>query len=126
MSDSYYKKAVEDIAVKARLWDHPPSIFTPSSKSKLEDCWIEFFKLRVFNWIPEAIIGNDWKPCCPNCGETLCKNGTKRQPRLVFGMCNNYWRNAPNHFLCRSCQAFNKTCNLEKKADKKTICLLDY
>ena len=78
---------------------------------------LDFFKMRVFNWIPEAIIGKDWRPYCPNCGKTLQKNGHGNLPMIVFDQCDNYFLNSPNKYICRNCEDYSKFC--EKVDDKR-------
>ena len=61
-----------------------PSAIIHKPKQQFQDRWLDFFQLRVFNWIPEAMVGRHWKPKCPNCDKDLDKNGHSAEPRLVF------------------------------------------
>ena len=66
---------------------------------------MDFFRLRIFNWIPEALIGKEWKPKCPNCKIPLLRNGHGGVPRIVFDLHDNYWLNAPNKYICKDCES---------------------
>lgn len=107
MSPGYFKKAVEKIKSFGMCWDHSPTIVKDMALN-LVTCWMAFFQLRVFNWIPEYIIGGNWKPKCPNCHNPLAKNGRTNPPRLVFDQNNNYWLNAPQRYICTTCDRENK------------------
>ena len=115
-SSTYYKEAKDRVVYKGILWDHPPTLLT-NSTTPLTVCWLEFFKYRVFNWMPEVMIGQDWKPNCPNCRKKLAKNGDGCIPRLVFDQFENYWLNSPHKYICKSCEDFSKAC--ENENDKK-------
>ena len=99
---SFYEKAYSNIEQEGILWFFPPAIIR-KPKHELQDRWLDFFKLRVFNWIPEAMISRQWKPKCPNCNKELTKHGNKAEPRLVFDAYDNYWLNAPNRYYCKDC-----------------------
>lgn len=100
---AYFEKAKRQIKQNGHMWDLPPS-FVTSTTADLSNCWMEFFKLRVFNWIPECIIGEGWRPKCPCCGNKLVHNGHKKFARLVFDQCDNYWLNAPQNYKCSMCE----------------------
>ena len=117
MESKYYNKAYGNISENGVLWDHPPTVVI-KTVSRLEICWLDFFKMRVFNWIPEAIIGKERHPYCPNCGKTLQKNGHDNPPLVVFDQCDNYWLNSSNKYICRNCEDYSKFCD---KADDKRV-----
>lgn len=104
----YYQKAYNNIEKKGQLWDHPPTYILPSHNHDLRDCWKSFFKMRVFNWIPEAMLGKDWKPTCPNCNRKCTKNGHGTPPRIVFDQHDNYFLNSPNKYECVPCKRLYK------------------
>lgn len=116
MNDSYNAKAQQNFK-KGYFWDHPPTFITKSIPN-LKTSWMEFFKLSVFNWYPDLILG-DFKPHCPNCKKTLCKNGVKLPPRLVFGQHKNYWLNSPQRFICKDCRDENQARKLRDKGEPK-------
>ena len=113
---NYYDSAKCKIVDFGKMWDFPPTFVTKTSRG-LKDCWLDFFKLRIFNWIPEAVLGETWYPKCPNCNRKLARNGHSNKPRLVFDQHDNYWLNAPNKYICRNCEDENKACENDK--DKK-------
>lgn len=101
--DAYFKKAW-NLCDSGQCWDIPPAHLKNTTHG-IKDCWKDFFKLPVFNWIPEALMGpGKWKPCCPNCGHKLVKNGKNKPPRLIFGQNENYWLNAPQMYKCSKCE----------------------
>lgn len=102
---SYFDKAYAN-AKKGILWDHPPTI-TNTTTFDLKECWKDFFKLPIFNWIPEAMIP-DFKPICPCCKNKLTKWGKKNPPRLVFGAHQNYFLNSPQNYFCTTCNEYSK------------------
>ena len=107
MSPKYYKMAYERIDKLGALWDHPPT-YIKNGKNPLQKSWLDFFRLRIFNWIPEVLIGdNSWKTSCPNCRKELSKNGNGNPPRLVFDQYDNYWLNALNRYICLTCRNTN-------------------
>ena len=95
LEKSFYENACKNISDLGVLWYLPPS-YIKRPKFGMKDRWKDFFQLRVFNWIPELMIGNDWVPLCPNCNNRLQKNGRGCAPRIVFDHTENYWLNAPN------------------------------
>eukprot|EP00957_Ditylum_brightwellii_P058115 4407274-Ditylum_brightwellii.AAC.1 len=107
MTPEYQDKAMEEINTFGNVWDHPADVMKDMSLS-IENCWLAFFKHRIFNWMPEYIIGNNWKPKCPCCRKSLAKNGQTNPPRLVFDQHNNYWLNAPQRYICITCDKENK------------------
>ena len=106
MQKKYYEKASDNIKKHGILWNHPPTMIV-KVKSSLETCWLDFFRMSVFNWIPEVIIGDDWS-FCPNCGEKLSKNGHTNPPLLVFGQNENYLLNSPQKYVCIDCRDNSK------------------
>lgn len=118
LKDSYRLQAFNKIQQHGIFWDHPPSLIVKPIPN-LKRCWMEFFKLPVFNWIPEAILGTTWKPHCPNCKKKLTRDGVKLPPRLVFGLNQNYWLNAPQKYACHDCRAASK--ESVKKGGNKII-----
>ena len=106
MTQKYYKKAHRDIIENGVVWDMPPLLIV--KPHEIKTCWVHFFKLRTFNWIPEAMIDKDWKPDCPHCGTTLYRNGHSKPPRLVFDQNENYWLNSPNKYICRTCEDYTR------------------
>lgn len=115
MKDTYRQTAFKKIRDEGIFWDHPPSLIV--KPLQLKSCWKEFFKLPVFNWMPEAILGSGWKPHCPNCKKTLSRNGVKLHPRLIFGRKRNYWLNAPQRYICKDCKDLKKTHNFYDTTD---------
>lgn len=101
-TSQYFEKAKAQIKKNGHMWDLPPSFV--NTTTDLSKCWMDFFKLRVFNWIPECIIGDEWRPKCPCCGKKLAHNGHNKPPRLVFDQCDNYWLNAPQNYRCVTCE----------------------
>lgn len=105
MEDANMERAKNNFA-KGIFWDHPPSLVMKSIPN-LKHCWMEFFKLPVFNWFPSLILGSQWKPFCPHCKKTLKKEGMNLEPRLVFGLHQNYWLNSPQRYCCQDCRVKN-------------------
>ena len=100
------------------MWVFPPAIISKPNH-EFHDRRLDFFKLHVFDWIPEAMIGRHWKPKCPNCDRDLVKNGHSTEPRLVFDTYENYWLNAPNRYYCKECHARS---NDGRKFSYRTTC----
>lgn len=107
MTDAYLAESTRKIQQEGVFWDHPPSMVVKAIPN-LKSCWMEFFQLPVFNWVPEAVLGSHWKPRCPNCNKKLAKNGVKLEPRLVFGQHQNYWLNSRQRYRCSHCEDRNK------------------
>lgn len=116
MQESYRKKAFDAIKNDGIFWKHPPSMVVKALQ--LKSCWTEFFKLPVFHWMPEAILGSQWKPKCPCCNKKLTKWGVGLEPRLVFGQCKNYWLYAPQVYICQTCRDANAEA---KRKGEKTV-----
>ena len=55
MQKKYYEKASDNIKKHGILWNHPPTMIV-KVKSSLETCWLDFFRMSVFNWIPELSL----------------------------------------------------------------------
>lgn len=108
LKTAYYNRAYKLVQEHGILWDTPPSMIV--KPYPLKDCWKRFFKLRVFNWIPEAMLPG-WRPKCPHCNIDLTKNGRGLEARLVFDQCDNYLLNSPNRYYCKECQKFNERCS---------------
>ena len=102
-SSKYYKNWSRKIEETGVLWDNPPSLIK-KPKFGIKKRWLDFFQMRVFNFFPEAMIGKNWSPYCPNCKQKLSRNGHFLEPRLVFDQYDNYWLNAPNKYICRECE----------------------
>ena len=100
---SFYNEAYKNISEFGILWTLPPS-YIKRPQFSLRERWKDFFKLRVYTWIPEAMIGNNWSPLCPNCNKPLTKNGRGCAPRIVFDQTENYWLNAPTKYICVPCK----------------------
>lgn len=113
----YYEKAYNNIQNNGQCWDLPPTVLK-KPQYKIQERWKDFFKLKIFNWIPEAMIHKDWKPRCPHCSKKLSKWGKACPPRLVFGQNENYWLNSPNKYFCQDCS--NSQQHLPK-AERKTV-----
>ena len=106
----FYSSARANIEEHGKLWWYPPQLVkTPTVDIK--ERWLNLFKLRVFNWIPETMIGEGWRPSCPNCNNKLSKNGNAIEPRLVFDLHENYWLNAPHRYICTDCKDNEKSYN---------------
>lgn len=105
MENSYYRKAQNDVR-NGNLWDNPPS-FVTKPEHNLKQRWMDFFKLRIFNWMPDIMLGESWRPKCPNCGHCMIKYGHSNPPRIVFDQHENYWLNAPTNFQCTECKRQN-------------------
>ena len=103
MEKSFYQNVYSNISNAGVLWHLPPS-YIQRPKFSMKERWKDFFQLRVFNWIPEAMIGDSWVPSCPNCDKPLTKNGRGCLPRIVFDQTENYWLNAPNKYTCFPCK----------------------
>ena len=103
ISNAYYKKAFNKVDNDGMLWDISPTLIK-KTKAPMQLCWLFFFQLRIFNWIPEAMIDKDWRPLCPDCNMNLSRNGHTNPPRLVFDLCDNYWLNSPNKYVCQTCE----------------------
>ena len=112
VSSTYYKKAFNKVDNDGMLWDIPPTLIK-KTKAPMQLSWLDFFQFRIFNWIPEAIIDKDWRPLCPN-----SRNGHTNPPLLVFDLCNNYWLNSPNKYVCQTCEDFTNSCNNEEDKRK--------
>ena len=106
MSTHFYSSMYSNIEDKGKLWWHPPDLVKTPTHHICER-WLDFFKLRVYNWIPEAMIEGGWRPNCPNCKNKLSKNGNGAEPRLVFDFHENYWLNAPHKYICTICEKDN-------------------
>ena len=104
---AYYTTAYKKVEETGVLWDIPPSIIK-KTEYNLRKRWLDFFKMKVFNWIPEAMIHKDWRPYCPTCHQKLSRNGHNLEARLVFDQHDNYWLNAPNRYVCRDCELNSK------------------
>ena len=91
--------------------------FDKKNSSPFQFCWLDFFKMRSFNWIPEAMIGDKWRPLFPNCGRNLRCNEHRNPPRLIFDQYDNYWLNSPTKYICQECGEASKDCvnPLERK-----------
>ena len=113
MSSAYYKKAFSKVDNEGMLWDIPPTLIK-KTKAPMQMCWLDFFQLRIFNWIPEAMIDKDWRPLCPHCNVNLSRNGHTNPPLLVFDLYDNYWLNSPNKYICQSCEDFSNSCDNEE------------
>ena len=100
LSSEFYASACSNIEEKGILWWHPPQLIKKPTHN-IKERWLDYFKLRIFNWIPHAMIGGDWKPDCPHCKKKLSSNGHKLEPRIVFDYHENYLLNAPNKCICR-------------------------
>ena len=106
----FYSSTRANIEEHGKLSWYPPQLVkTPTVDIK--ERWLDFFKLRVFNWIPEAMIGEGWRPSCPNCNNKLSKNGNAIEPRLVFDLHENYWLNSPHRYICSDCKNNEKAYN---------------
>ena len=103
LEKSFYHNACKNISDLGVLWYLSPS-YIKRPKFGMKDRWKDFFQLRVFNWIPELMIGNDWVPLCPNCNNRLQKNDRGCAPRIVFDQTEDYWLNAPNKYICLKCK----------------------
>ena len=102
LTEIYYGASSEAIKKKGQFWVHKPTRVV-NTLNPIQNCWIDFFQLRVFNWIPSAVLGGDWKPNCPTCQNKCKQNGHKHPPRLVFDAHENYWLNAPEVYQCSTC-----------------------
>ena len=102
-STTYKDKDYKNVEENGILWDIPPSLVV-NPKHSMKKRWIDFFQLRVFNWFPEAMLGKDWRPDCPYCGNSLFNNGLSNTPRLIFNQMENYWLNAPDKYFCKPCK----------------------
>lgn len=102
---TYREKASKMVKDHGVLWDRPPDIMK-HPKHSLKERWLDFFKLRVFNWMPEALTDGDLNCVCPNanCKKKLAKNGNGVLPRLVFDTHENYWLNSPSKYICTACE----------------------
>ena len=103
MSASFYKRSSQNVQQKGVFWDNPPTLIVHASHP-LQHCWVDFFRMPVFNWIPGSFMGKDWKPKCPNCGNACVQNRHNNAPFIVFDQYQNYWLNAPEKFRCRTCE----------------------
>ena len=88
MNTVYKNKAYKKVEQNGIVWDIPPSLVVNPTHS-MKKRWIDFFQFRVFNWFPEFILGKDWRPDCPHCGNSLF-NGINNTPRLIFDQTENY------------------------------------
>ena len=113
ISKAFYRNKWHKNVSEGIMWDRPPD-FVMNPKHKLEERWFDFFQLPVFNWMPDAILGDKMKCHCPNCKQKLSKNGNGNLPRLVFGTHQNYWLNAPSKYICTACEAASKAFPEEK------------
>ena len=120
MTSIYYNKSYKNITNFGMLWDYPAT-FVMNGSHNLQDCWMDFFKLKIFNWMPEAMLGKDWRPTCPNCSKKLSLNGHGNPPRLVFDQYENYWLNSPNKYICKTCQDTYRACKNEKERKQFTF-----
>ena len=102
-SSVFYAMSYSNIENHGQCWWYPPTI-VKKPVHNINQRWLDFFRLRVFNWMPDASIGNKWKPKCTNCKITLSRNGHDGDPRIVFDQHDNYWLNAPNKYICRDCE----------------------
>ena len=64
------------------------------------------------------MIDKDWRPLCPNCKKNLNRNGHTNPPLLVFDLCDNYWLNSPNKYVCQNCEDFTNSCDNEEDKRK--------
>lgn len=99
-----YKEKAHKMVKQGKLWDDPVFI-RHEDIGDIKKSWPEFFKMRVFNWIPLDLLRNGWAPLCCNCGTKCAKNGTSNPPRLIFGQFENYLLNAPQRFICMKCKS---------------------
>ena len=117
---SYYTTAHNNVIINGVLWDHPPTLII-NSMYPLKQCCRDFFRLPIFNWLPDAMLGLEWRPVCPNCGKKMSNNGHGNPPKLVFGQYQNYLLHAPNRYICSSCQDKYNAC---EHGDKKKISIV--
>ena len=83
LSKIFFAESYNNIIDNGILWLHPPQIIR-KPQYNLTERWLDFFKLRVFDWIPEAMLGVNWRPNCLNCKVRLSRNGHDAEPRIVF------------------------------------------
>lgn len=115
---TYYAKAYKNCKENGQCWDLP-STYVKKHSGDIHDCWKDFFKLRVFNWIPEALLGGTWRPKCPNCGTKMNRHKCDSPPRLVFDTHENYWLNSPDRYICKACERYNKSIEGTDEAPKQ-------
>jgi hypothetical protein len=101
------KQMAEKRFKNGEFWTEPKK----SSTRDIHTCWPDFFQMRVFNWFPHSRMPAGWKLKCPNCGHNCKKNGQGSCPRLIYGTFENYVLNAPQRYLCKTCEATNKKQN---------------
>lgn len=104
METKNYVSVHKRVKETGQMWSHPPTLIMKNTKYCLQECWKEFFQLPVFSWIPDAMLGSDWKPSCPNCNCKLVCNGRSHPPRLIYGQHGNYWLHAPQKYKCTPCE----------------------
>ena len=102
-SPAFYANAYANIEKEGHCWMYPPTVMKNPSHN-IKERWLDFFRLRIFSWIPEAIISDSWRPNCPNCKVPLSRNGHSVDPKMVFDLHDNYWLYAPNKYICRDCE----------------------
>ena len=117
MDKVFYDTAYKNISQFGTCWHYPPTCIK-KTKFPITERWKDFFQLRVFTWIPEAMICDDWIPSCPHCNESLVKNGRGCLPRIVFDQNTNYWLNAPTKYMCVKCK--DKIDNTSQTSDNDT------
>lgn len=118
-NSAYYNKAYKNVQEKGILWEKPPDMIV--QPYPLKDCWMRFFKLRVFHWIPDAMLGKHWKPVCPCCKKNLTRWGHQVEPRLVFDQHENYWLYAPDRYYCSTCATYNSSIKDTNEKKRHTI-----
>ena len=108
MTTAFQSKARKDIH-DGHFWTRAKYV-QHKDATDLSKCWTKFFEMDVFNWIPSEFMPGNWNPACPNCGNTCVENGCFKEPRLIFGLHENYLLNAPQRYKCNVCQgiALNK------------------
>ena len=100
-----YREAVSAIR-EGYFWKIPPDLLVRAkAMHPLKVCWMDIFQLRIFHWIPSAVLGANWKPRCPTCNRKCIRNGHSHLPRLVFDQHDNYCLNAPETYACTHCAA---------------------
>lgn len=104
METKNYLHVHKRVKQHGQMWSHPPTMIVKNTKYPLQECWKEFFQLPVFSWLPDAMLGEEWRPTCPNCKGKLVCNGRSNPPRLVFGQHGNYWLHAPQKYKCQPCE----------------------
>lgn len=119
-SNEYYEKAYKNIRSNGTCWDIPPTIVKKVS-SDAKTCWKDFFKLRVFNFIPQAMIGEHWRPKCPCCKHKMTRHAKDVPPRLVFDQFDNYWLNAPDRYRCDNCIDYNNSIKDDPTKEKRQV-----